>query len=130
MVYQIFTDQTNYNIVSADFGEENAYLWTSSFTVPEISVVDGGIFILDSILVTNTGISTLQIGGNAALPITTPDLQPLVGGEILSGNNSYAFMVSNSGGSFILLNSSLLSPVGATPAQVQHAVLTRVLIQV
>ena len=95
--------QTNAFNESADSGITNAYVGVYNPVVTANTF--GMIFILDQVLNINTGPSTFD-PGSGPLPIITPDLNALVGGE-LKPFNSYIFLFNPSGNNFMLLNSSL-----------------------
>lgn len=101
--------QENAFISGEDTGSVNAYIWDgSSFEVPNYSPIDGSFIVLTAINATNTGPSTLFIGGGT-LDIITPDGNDLIGGEMIADGN-YFFMYQV--GALVLMNSSLPPPAG------------------
>lgn len=94
---QLFTN-------APDSGIVNAYIGVYS---PVININASFVLDLTNIINTNTGASTFDCGGGAH-PILTPNLSPLVGGEIIAGNDYY-FLYSITTANWILLNSSLTS---------------------
>ena len=99
--------------VTTDTGSVNSY--TGSFNPPVgtwTSAYNGVPFSIRALSATNTGAATFNF-----LPIVTPNLSALVGGEMLIGN-TYFLMFNSNITSFVLLNSSL-GGAGVTAAQVQ-----------
>ena len=88
-----------YNSAPDTSNSTGHYLAAWTPTVSSLSGLQGALFFINDIMLTNSSIVTVN-----TFPVTLPGGAPCSGGEMLAGNN-YALQVQGNG--FVLLNSSL-----------------------
>lgn len=90
-------------ITAADTGVANAY--AVALSPAPLAYTPGMMVVIDNIVASNTGASTLNVNGLGALPIQFPGSVALSGGEMVAGYGAL-LRLNHAGTSWVLLEST------------------------